>query len=241
MTSMVMESLMRTNDQSRLMDIDETMSALKEISLTDLLVTPPHSKKLFELLEVDLISFRKKNGNGTSQIYTGGDQLTRVTPEAFQSLEDTYGQVCKDYGVVFVNETTTNPALGSLHTIAFFQFPGVEGLDVLLSRKAVVEMVEWGGDPEKTLQDDGTLSPRSSFANFVKGHLKKGKPWDDADKERVRRFLERLEKYRSTEVFEKQNEAIENLGQERSDLIQSQKENVSTTMHLRYQSFVILK
>jgi light-regulated signal transduction histidine kinase (bacteriophytochrome) len=126
-----------------------------------------------------------------------------------------------------VNETKTNKALGSLHTIAFYQFQGGNGLDVLLSRKAVVELVEWGGDPEKTLQNDGRLSPRSSFASFVKGHLKKGKPWDDSDKQKVRRFVEKLEKYRSTEVFEKQNKAIESLGQERKDLMKDQKENVS--------------
>lgn len=60
----------------------------------------------------------------------------------------------------------------------------------------------------------------------MKGHLKKGKPWDDADRERVRRFGEKLEKYRSTEVFQKQNEAIQNLGQEHKELIADQKGNL---------------
>ena len=60
----------------------------------------------------------------------------------------------------------------------------------------------------------------------MKGHLKKGKPWDDADRERVRRFGDKLEKYRSTEVFQKQNEAIQNLGQEHKELIADQKGNL---------------
>eukprot|EP00804_Cyclotella_cryptica_P007284 CCRYP_002530-RA/>CCRYP_002530-RA protein AED:0.10 eAED:0.10 QI:89/1/1/1/0.83/0.85/7/208/1057 len=228
MTSIVMESLTRKNEQSSLMNIDETMSHLKELSLFALMNTPKHSKQLFEELGVDLISFRMTDEEDNSQVFTysNSDPAVEVSADAFHCLQDTYGQVCDDYGVVFVNETKTNKALGSLHTIAFYRFQGGNGLDVLLSRKAVVELVEWGGDPEKALQDDGILSPRSSFASFVKGHLKKGKPWDDADKQKVRRFVERLEKYRSTEVFEKQSKAIECLGQERKDLIKDQKENL---------------
>lgn len=229
MTSIVMESLIRKNEQNSLMNIEETMTNLKDLSLMDLMNTPKHSQGLFSELGVDLISFRVTDEEGNSQIYnySNSDHSAEVTADAFHWLHDTYGQICDDYGVVFVNETKTNEALGSLHTIAFYQFPGVNGLDVLLSRRAVVELVEWGGDPEKALLDDGRLSPRSSFASFVRGHLKKGKPWDDSDKQKVKRFVERLEKYRSTEVFEQQNKAIESLGQERKDLINDQKENVS--------------
>jgi hypothetical protein len=199
-----MESLIRKNEQSSLMSIEETMTNLQDLSLFDFMNTPKHSQRLFNELGVDLISFRVTDEDGNSQIYnySNSDQSAEVSADAFHWLHDTYGQVCNDYGVVFVNETKTNEALGSLHTIAFFQFPGVNGLDVLLSRRAVVELVEWGGDPEKAMLDDGRLSPRSSFASFVRGHLKKGKPWDDADKQKVKRFVESLEKYRSTEVFE---------------------------------------
>ena len=42
----------------------------------------------------------------------------------------------------------------------------------------------------------------------------------------MRRFGEKLEKYRSTEVFQKQNEAIQNLGQEHKELIADQKGNL---------------
>mmetsp|Transcript_42373 Transcript_42373/g.88932 ORF Transcript_42373/g.88932 Transcript_42373/m.88932 type:complete len:461 (+) Transcript_42373:1825-3207(+) len=144
MTSMVMESLTRTNDQSRLMNIDDTLSNLKDLSLIDYMNDPLHSQRLFDLLDVNLISFRSMDDRGNVHIYNyhseennihqsnnNNDATTttspttplEVTPEAFQCLSDTYGQVCHDYGVVFVNETKAHPALGSLHTIAFFQFP----------------------------------------------------------------------------------------------------------------------
>ena len=55
--------------------------------------------------------------------------------------------------------------------------------------------------------------------------MKKGKPWDDDDKQRVRRFAERIE---NAQVVARQNETIQSLGQEKKDLIQDQKENVST-------------
>jgi len=230
---MVMESLTRTNDHSRLMDIDQTLCNLQELSLVDYMDTPSYSKHLMKLLDVNLVAFRKVDEDGNAHIHTYTDDEAgvlcdkdKVSPAAFQCLRDTYGQVCRDYGVVFIDETRVNPTLGSLHTLAFFQLPGVTGLDVLLSRKSVVEHVEWGGDPEKTLQSDGTLSPRSSFAKFVKGHLKKGKPWDDADRQRVKRFAEKIEKYRSSEVFEKQNEAIRTLDEERRELMEDQKVNL---------------
>ena len=60
----------------------------------------------------------------------------------------------------------------------------------------------------------------------MKGHLKKGKPWDDADRQRVRRFIEKLDKYRSTEVFQRQHETIETLGKEHKELIADQKGNL---------------
>jgi signal transduction histidine kinase len=225
-----MESLTRANNQSRLVEIDQTLSNLQEMNLVDFLNTTLHRKHLMELLDVNLLAFRVLDEEGNEQIYThfddDGNNHVEVSPDAFHCLCDTYGQVCKDYGVVFIDETRNNPALGTLHTLAFFQFPGVTPLDMLLSRKAVVELVQWGGDPEKVLQPDGRLSPRNSFASFVKGHLKRGKPWDEADKELVKRFAERIERYKSTEVVKKQNEALQHLGQERNDLIKDQKENL---------------
>ena len=230
--AMVMESLTRANNQSRLMDIDQTLSNLQQLNLVQYMSNSNHRKLLMERLEVNLIAFRQIDADGVAHIRTFCDddsEKVEISAAAFDCLNDTYGQVCRDYGVVFVDETRSNKALGSLHTLAFFQLPGMGlmSLDVVLSRKAVVEVVQWGGDPDKSLESDGTLSPRSSFASFMKGHLKKGKPWDDDDKQRVRRFAEKVEKYTSTEVVAQQNVAIQNLGQEKNDLIQDQKENVS--------------
>lgn len=240
---MVMESLTRANNQSRLMDIEQTLSNLQQLNLVDYMNNPNHRKHLMERLDVNLIAFRQTDADGVAHLHTFCDDdadHVEVSAAAFHCLIDTYGQVCRDYGVVFVDETRSNPALGSLHTLAFFQFPGIglTGLDVVLSRKAVVEVVQWGGDPDKTLESDGTLSPRSSFASFMKGHLKKGKPWDEEDKQRVRRFAERVEKHRSTEVVAIQASAIQNLDQEKSDLIQDQKENVRiiVSTHCLYHS-----
>mmetsp|Transcript_10668 Transcript_10668/g.18196 ORF Transcript_10668/g.18196 Transcript_10668/m.18196 type:complete len:1088 (-) Transcript_10668:69-3332(-) len=231
MTSMVMESLTRANNQSRLMDIDQTLSNLQQLNLVQYMSNSNHRKLLMERMEVNLIAFRQIDADGVAHIHTFCDddsEKVEISAAAFDCLNDTYGQVCRDYGVVFVDETRSNKALGSLHTLAFFQLPGMGlmSLDVVLSRKAVVEVVQWGGDPDKSLESDGTLSPRSSFASFMKGHLKKGKPWDDDDKQRVRRFAEKVEKYTSTEVVAQQNVAIQNLGQEKKDLIQDQKENL---------------
>lgn len=233
MAAMVMESLTRANNQSRLMDIEQTLSNLQQVNLTHFMSDPNHRKLLMERMDVNLIAFREIDVDGISHIHTFCDDesnTVEVSAAAFDCLNDTYGQVCRDYGVVFVDETRSNKALGSLHTLAFFQFPGIglTSLDVVLSRKAVVEVVQWGGDPNKSLESDGTLSPRSSFASFMKGHLKKGKPWDYDDKQRVRRFAERVEKYTSTEVAAKQNEALQKLDHEKKDLIQDQKDNVST-------------
>lgn len=229
---MVMESLERTHNQGRLMDIEQSLSNLQQVNLIDYMSNPNHRKVLMERMNVNLIAFRQIDADGIAHIHTFSDDdsdCVEVSAAAFDCLNDTYGQVCRDYGVVFVDETRNNKALGSLHTLAFFQLPGmgITSLDVVISRKTVVEVVQWGGDPDKTLQSDGTLSPRNSFASFIKGHLKKGKPWDDDDKHLVRRFAERVEKYTSTEKIAKQNEAIQSLGQEKKDLILDQKENVS--------------
>ena len=229
---MVMESLTRANNQSRLMNMEQTLSNLQHVNLVQYMSNYTYRKPLMESMDVNLIAFRQTDANGIAHIHTFSDDDSNnveVTDAAFDCLIDIYGQVCRDYGVVFVDETRSNKALGSLHTLAFFQLPGMGlmNLDVVLSRKAVVEVVQWGGDPDKTLEPDGTLSPRNSFASFMKGHLKKGKPWDDDDKQRVRRFAEKVEKYTSTEVVAQQKEAIQNLHGEKRDLIQDQKENVS--------------
>jgi hypothetical protein len=231
--AMVMESLTRAQNQSRLMDIEQTLSYLHQLNLLDYMTNPNHRKILMERMNVNLIAFRQIDADGIGHIHTFSDDDSdnvEVSATAFDCLNDTYGQVCRDYGVVFVDETRSNTALGSLHTFAFFKLPGMglSSLDVLLSRKSVVEVVQWGGDPDKTLMSDGTLSPRSSFASFIKGHLKKGKPWDDDDKQRVKRFAERVEKYNSIELVTRQNDAIQSLGKEKKDLILDQKENVST-------------
>jgi len=148
LTSMVMESLERTNDAARLMDIDQTLCNLQELSIIDYMGKPAYRKQIMELLGVNLIAFRKTDENGDIQIHTYCDtskeDTVDVPPSTFDCLQDSYGQVCKDYGVVFIDETN-NPALGQLHTLAFFQLnPGVvNSLDVLLSRKAMIELVEW--------------------------------------------------------------------------------------------------
>lgn len=227
---MVMESLTRANNQSRLLDIEQTLSYLQQLNLIDYMTNPNHRKLLMKRMDVNLISLRQIDTDGTTHIHTFSDDdadNVEVSAAAFDYLNDMYCQVCRDYGVVFVDETRSNKALGSLHTLAFFKLPrmGLSSLDVVLSRKAVVEMLQWGGDPDKTIKSDGTLSPRSSFASFMKGHLKKGKPWDDDDKKRVRRFAKRIE---NAQVVARQNETIQSLGQEKKDLIQDQKENVST-------------
>ena len=228
--AMVMESLTRANNQSRLLDIEQTLSYLQQLNLIDYMTNSNHRKLLMERMDVNLISFRQIGADGMTHIHAFSDDdadNVEVSAAAFDCLNDTYGQVCRDYGVVFVDETHSNKALGSLHTLAFFKLPGMglSSLDVVLSRKAVVEMVQWGGDPDKTLKSDGTLSPRSSVASFMKGHMKKGKPWDDDDKQRVRKFAKRIE---NAQVVARQNETIQSLGQEKTDLIQAQKENVST-------------
>ena len=147
---MVMESLTRTNDAARLMDIDQTLCNLQDMTIIDYMGNPFYRKQIMELLDVNLIAFRKTEENGNVHIHTysdKGDSKDKDQPEisstVFDCLCDSYGQVCKDYGVVFIDETN-NPALGPLHTLAFFQFPGVvNSLDVVLSRKAMVELVEW--------------------------------------------------------------------------------------------------
>ena len=88
-----MESLTRTNDHSRLMDIDQTLCNLQELSVVDYMDTPSYSKHLMKLLDVNLVAIRKVDEDGNAHIHTYTDDEAgvlcdkdKVSPAAFQYL-----------------------------------------------------------------------------------------------------------------------------------------------------------
>lgn len=241
MTSMVMESLTKVEEHRRLMDMERTMVQLhsKYPSMTEFMEV--NYEVLMNLLDINMISFRihrpvrnihsfqmgKPSTSEKVEDGKNGDSFERggiLSDEVFDCLYDTYGQVCRDYGTVFIDEQKSHPTLvaAGLHTLAFFH---LKGIDVVLSRQAVVEKVQWGGDPDKKLEPNGTLTPRNSFAAYVKGHLKKGKPWDEADKTIISRLAEQIEKYRTNEVFAEQTEAIQTLTEQKQQALEESRSN----------------
>lgn len=253
MTSMVMESLTRMGDHKRLMDVEKTMHHLHSKNIVDFM--DEHCEHLMKTLDVNLIAFKMEEKGTIRLYKDGLDGLSSATIVAFDqcdhhdakmgtsnnsgddgtsdgqikwstfnSLFDTYGQICHNYGVVFIDDQKSHPALteAGLHTLAYFH---LRGLAILLSRQPTIERVEWGGDPDKKLQPDGTLSPRNSFAAYMKNHLKKGRPWDSTDRRLVNRLAEQIERYRSHELFEEQTEAMQTLEEDKQKAIDDAKVN----------------
>lgn len=94
MTSMVMESLTRTNNQGRLLDIEQTLSYLQQLNLIDYMTNPNHRKLLMKCMNVNLISFRQIDADGMTHIHTFSDDdadNVEVSAAAFDCLNDTYG------------------------------------------------------------------------------------------------------------------------------------------------------
>lgn len=56
-----------------------------------------------------------------------------------------------------------------------------QGRYVLWFRPEVIQTVAWGGDPNKPMEPDGTLSPRTSFAAWKEEVHLKGLPWHPAE------------------------------------------------------------
>jgi len=248
MTSMVMESLTRMEDHRRLMDMEQVMVQLNTKQQSMGTFMDAHHERLMETLGVNVISFRTHHTDGTKKVrsydvdgHTPVDGEGRATVggailsnDVFDCLTDTYGQICRDYGTVFIDEQKSHSILVSagLNTLAFFH---LQGIDVLLSRQATVEQVQWGGDPDKKLESDGTLSPRNSFAAYVKGHLKKGKPWDESDKTIINRLVDQIEKYRSNEIFAEQSEAIQTLEAEKKQAMDENTTSYAFFAHMAHE------
>ncbi|WP_165251917.1 ATP-binding protein [Paludisphaera soli] len=56
-----------------------------------------------------------------------------------------------------------------------------QGHYVLWFRPEVVQTVDWGGDPNKPVEPDGTLSPRTSFGRWKEEVYLKSLPWHPAE------------------------------------------------------------
>lgn len=56
-----------------------------------------------------------------------------------------------------------------------------QGRYVLWFRPEVIQAVDWGGDPNKPVEPDGTLSPRKSFARWKEEVHLKSLPWHPAE------------------------------------------------------------
>lgn len=56
-----------------------------------------------------------------------------------------------------------------------------QGRYVLWFRPEVIQTVDWGGDPNKPVEPDGTLSPRKSFARWKEEVHLKSLPWHPAE------------------------------------------------------------
>lgn len=231
MTSMVMESLTRAADHKRLMDMESIMYKLNKSSIMNFMQDSHEALK--RLLDVNLIAFRVHEPFSVTT-YRGDGSDETISPQVFECLSDTYGGICKDYGAVFIDHQKSHKTLveNGLHTFAFFHFPG---LDVVLSRQKTTEKVQWGGDPQKKMEPDGSLTPRNSFAAYVKDHQRQGKPWHDIDKQMVNRFIDQIEKYRSKEIFREHAETIHTLREEKDQAIDDAKSNFDFFAHMAHE------
>ena len=88
--AMVMESLTRANNQSRLMDIDQTLSNLQQLNLVQYMSNSNHRKLLMERMEVNLIAFRQIDADGVAHIHTFCDddsEKVEISAAAFDCLK----------------------------------------------------------------------------------------------------------------------------------------------------------
>ena len=92
-----------------------------------------------------------------------------------------------------------------------------------------------GRRPRKKREPDGTLTPRNSFASYVKNHLKKGKPWCTVDKTMVKRFVDQIEKNSSNEISKEHAETIQALQYERNQAIDDAKVNFDFFAHMAHE------
>ena len=148
-TSIIMESLTRKESNERLMSLDSLMNSLQTTSLSNFVET--NLSDIMGALQVNLISFRVRDPPATPEIKTFLDDTDgkmespdEITNEVFDSLVETYGSVCRDYGVVYIDDQKSNTLLVNrgIHTLVFFRTSGV---DVILSRNRTIERVTWGG------------------------------------------------------------------------------------------------
>ena len=242
-TSIIMESLTRKEENDRFMKLESTLNKMPNMALNEFFET--HLEDIAEALDVDLIAFRVKDPPTTPNLQTFivKDRNTRyniqkeednITDEVFDSLVETYGQVCRDYGIVYIDEQKTNPLLvkRGVHTLVFFCNSGI---DVILCRSQTVESVTWGGDPYKKLEPDGTLTPRNSFAAYVKDHIRKGKPWDPSDRRLISRFADQIENYRTKELNVEHTKTIQTLAQEKQDAVDIARVNFEFFAHMAHE------
>ena len=145
-TSMIMESLTKMADHERLMEIDKMTQRLNSMKI--LAFMEENHEAVKEAMDVNLISFRYHDPH-VIKTYGPKNSGREVKTEVFDHLNDCYGNVCKDYGVVFIDDQKNHEILAknNLYTLAYFTFPA---LDLLLSRVSTVQSVKWGGDPEKS-------------------------------------------------------------------------------------------
>jgi len=159
-----------------------------------------------------------------------------------------YGNVCKDYGAVFIDEQkTNNPVLinNDLNTFAYAHIcrtvsgndagSAAESIDLILSRQSIVDRVEWAGDPTKILQPNGSLNPRNSFAIYIKEHKKLGKAWSPNSKSMVKRLFNEIEKYQSAQFHRETAVKIVTLKKERNDAIEESKVNFDFFAHMAHE------
>lgn len=231
-TSIIMESLTRKEDNDRLMKLESAMNTISTMTLPDFF--QKNAPEIMRALDVNLISFRVRDPPQTPVLRTYAlndaapdkqlEPTHELTNEVFDSLTETYAPVCRDYGIVYIDEQKSNALLVDMHihTLVFFQ---TEGVDVILSRSRTVERVTWGGDPDKKLEPDGTLTPRNSFAAYVKSHFRKGKPWDQRDRQLISRFSDQLEKHRTIELNVEHTRTIMTLEQQKKEVADMAKVN----------------
>ena len=244
-TSIIMESLSRKEDNDRFMKLEVTLNNLvPNLSLNQFF--EKHFEDIAGAMDVDLIAYRVKDPPELPNLQTfmTNDRNIRcngqkeedkiISDEVFDSLVETYGQVCRDYGVVYIDEQKTNPLLvkRGIHTLVFFCNSGI---DVILCRSQTTESVTWGGDPYKKLEPDGTLTPRNSFAAYVKDHIRKGKPWDPSDRRLISRFADQIENYRTKELNAEHTKTIQTLAQEKQDAVDIARVNFEFFAHMAHE------